>query len=696
MSLLWVRAVTANPPIVHENTGVAVSADPGASGKRAWDLFLAKDVVDRRLVRSEVANSWERCRTLHVNPAGSAEPDFPASLLEERRAAKEQLCRVARPFMRDMYDFVRGSQFQVVLTDENGFLLEVLGDPAILSRTKEVNLCPGMTWSEAAKGTNAIGTALVEKKPVQIHAWEHFREENHFLTCAAAPIHDAAGNPIGVLDVSGDCGYANPHTLGMVVAAVRAIENQISLEQLSRKLHVASRYSNALSRNISDGLIAVDGNGIVVEVNPKGGEIFCVNPATARGRHLSQICGATPLLSVLADGKEYENREVLIEKVGKRVSSSASPLRDDTGVIVGAVAVFHEIHARSNARRMPPIRSHQHSFEEIVGESRSLQAAKEWAQLAAQGNSTVLILGESGTGKELFANAIHSASARRDRPFVAINCAAMPETLIESELFGYSDGSFTGAKRGGQPGKFEVANGGTVFLDEIGDMPLNVQAKLLRVLQEKKVARIGSACEVPVDTRIISATHNDLKSQVESGHFREDLYYRLAVLEVRIPSLRERVDDIADLARHLVQKIARKLERNLVEIDEAFFAKLRLYPWPGNVRELENVIERAIVRMEADNLLTAELLQLPNEASYRVHSTHQPAPAEAATEQIKTLREVEKLAIIEALSACRGNIQQTASRLGIGRNTLYRKVEEYGLLSPSSMRRMPRQLVHSQ
>jgi transcriptional regulator with PAS, ATPase and Fis domain len=262
--------------------------------------------------------------------------------------------------------------------------------------------------------------------------------------------------------------------------------------------------------------------------------------------------------------------------------------------------------------------------------------------------------------------------------------------LIESELFGYSDGSFTGAKRGGQPGKFEVANGGTVFLDEIGDMSLSVQAKLLRVLQEKKVARIGSACEIPVDTRIISATHNDLKSQVESGKFREDLYYRLAVLEVRIPSLRERMEDIAELAEYLAEKIARKLEHSRVHIEEGFLTKLHLYSWPGNIRELENVIERAIVRMGGDKLLTSDLLQLPNQTSTNPQAARELPTCGEDSGNVKSLKESERLAIAEALSLCKGNIQRTASRLGIGRNTLYRKIEEYELVAPGAARRSNR------
>lgn len=659
-----------------------------APGKRAWDLYLEKDVLDRRVVRTEVANSWQRCRSLHVNPIESSAGDLHESFLEERLYQKEQLCRVARPFMRDLYYFVSGSEFQVVLTDENGFLLEVLGDPVILSRTKGVHLCPGANWSEAAKGTNAIGTALAEKKPVQIYAWEHFCQNNQFLTCSASPILDAGGNVIGILDVSGDWRSANPHTIGMVVAAVRAIENQIRLEQANHKLYAASRYSNALLHSISDGLIAIDSNGIITEVNPRGGEILGVNPVLVKGRHMNQICGnQAPILKVLSDGKEYENQEIVIEKVGKKIRSSASPLRDENGGIVGAVAVFHEVNERQLPKRPMLIRSHRHGFQDIVGQSPAMTAAKEWAQLAAQGASTVLILGESGTGKELFANAIHSASSRSDRPFVAINCAAMPETLIESELFGYSDGSFTGAKKGGQAGKFEVANGGTVFLDEIGDMSLNVQAKLLRVLQEKKVARIGAASEVPVDTRIIAATHNDLKAQVERGAFREDLYYRLAVLEVRVPPLRERINDIADLAKCLIAKVAARLGKGPFQIEDSFLIKLRSYTWPGNVRELENVIERAIVRTDPEGVLTEALLRLPNEEFAAANpSCHELPPPETPAARVKPLRDVEKQAIAEALSLCKGNVQKTAARLGIGRNTLYRKMEEYELL--------PRDTVH--
>jgi transcriptional regulator with PAS, ATPase and Fis domain len=292
----------------------------------------------------------------------------------------------------------------------------------------------------------------------------------------------------------------------------------------------------------------------------------------------------------------------------------------------------------------------------------------------------VLIKGESGTGKELFAQAIHNASTRRDCPFIAINSAALPEALVESELFGHEEGAFTGSRKGGQAGKFEMAEGGTVFLDEIGDMPLGVQAKLLRVIQEKKVVRVGSSQERRIDIRIIAATHKDLHAEVERGTFRQDLYYRLNVLEIRVPALRERLDDIPALTAHLSRQIAAKLNRGEIRSDLDFLNALKEYSWPGNVRELENTLERSIVRVGEDRVLRAEALDLC--------ASEQPNVLPAAcktekrsTEEIRSLREVEKDLIGEALDAFEGNIRQAAAKLGIGRNTLYRKMKEYGITS---------------
>lgn len=651
-------------------------------GKRAWEVFVDRGVLDPRVVRAEVGNSWQRCKGFNVSPQRPQdEPSEEYARLDERRYQKEQLCRIARPFMRDLCYYGIGSGFQVVLTDENGYLLDVLGDSEISRRTKEVQLCAGADWSEARRGTNAIGTALVERRPIHIYAWEHYCENNQFLTCAAAPIHDPDGSVIGVLDVSGDCRQANPHTLALVVATARGIENQFRLENINHKLYVSCKYSAALIESSAEGIMAIDRSGLIREINARGAEIFGVSPAQVQGHHLVTVYGpSAPLLHVMESGREYQDQEVLIGKIGKKVRSSASVVRDEAGGIVGAVAVFREANeAGGSERPKRPSRAlgRRYEFDDIVGESAVMAEAKDWAKLAARGSSTVLILGESGTGKELFAGAIHCSSQRAAYPFVAVNCAALPESLIESELFGYTDGSFTGAKKGGQPGRFESANGGSIFLDEIGDMSLSVQAKLLRVIQERKVARVGSSDEVPVDIRIIAATHKDLKAEVGRGTFREDLYYRLSVLEILVPPLRDRLSDIPELAQRLAVKIVAKLNRPPVLIEDGFLTKLATYNWPGNIREMENSIERAIVRIGDGNILSAEALSLTGQPAAPPTPARQNAPALPPPAQ--TLVEIERLAITEALAACGGNIVRTAARLGICRNTLYRKIEEYRL-----------------
>ncbi len=651
-----------------------------ATGRKAWERYLEAEQVDQRIVRSEVASSWKRCRAMQVDPLHSADQDFDQShLLKDRLIQKQHLVRVARPFLRDLSQFVSGSQFQVILADEEGLLLEALGDSNILVRTRKVNLCPGMSWSEGAKGTNAIGTALVERRPVQICGWEHFCEGNHFLTCSAAPIIDPTGQLLGVLDVSGELRHFSPHTMGMVVAAARAIEAQLQLERTSHQLHAMTRFSEALSHGTSDGLIAVDRDGIITEVNARGGEILGMAPARARGTSLRDICGdRAPLLRALSRGEEPGAEDVLVDGQGRRFRGATAALRDERGAFAGAVALFRDAADRRHERRPPPVRVGRHHLEDIVGGGPAIAAARESARQAAASASTVLILGESGSGKELFVNAIHDASDRASGPLVAINCASLPESLIESELFGYAEGSFTGARKGGQAGKFELASGGTIFLDEIGDMSLSVQAKLLRVLQERTVSRIGSAAEIPVDIRVMAATHRDLRAEAERGRFREDLYYRLAVLEIVVPPLRDRLEDIPLLAEKLAIKLTARMERPPVRIEEAFARKLCSYGWPGNVRELENVIERAINRAGSGGVLSVDLLELPSDRRSRTPPPATP-PREAAGAQVRPLRELEREAIAEALSSCGGNVLRAAARLGIGRNTLYRKIERYHL-----------------
>jgi PAS domain S-box-containing protein len=655
-----------------ENSLVLTSHDSKLIQK-IWERYVEGCSLDVKHLRPEIAGSWQRCHNLNVNPRRIDTPALvDGSHLKERVRYNEQLIRIARPFMERLYDFVKGSGFQVVLSDEMGLLLEVLGDSDILSKTRSVDMCPGGDWSETSRGTNAIGTAIFERRPIQVYAFEHYCEPNQFLACSASPIFNPDGQMIGVLDLSGDYRAANPHTLGMVVASVSAIESQLRLQQATEKLYVAYRYSNTILESMSEGLISVDNQGLITEINARGGEIFGIDPKLARGRHISALMSShAPILNLLAGSRPYEDAEVLVERLGKKIRSSASLLRDDSGRVIGAVTVFNELN-RQTVRR-PCLHAPRYTLDSIIGESPELARLKAWAVRAAAGNSTVLIQGESGTGKELFAQAIHNASARCNRPFVALNCAALPESLIESELFGYEEGAFTGARKGGRAGKFEFADGGTLFLDEIGDMSLTVQNKLLRVLQERSMTRVGSDTERAVDVRIIAATHKDLQAEVQAGRFRHDLYYRLHVLDVRVPPLRERKEDIPALTRYLVDRITARLNLGRFEIDEAALRRLQSYCWPGNVRELENVLERALFQTGDDKVLTEDLLDLGEVPLQGAESANEAPP------EIRSLREAEAKTIRTALASCQQNIQKAAAQLGIGRNTLYRKMRQYGI-----------------
>jgi transcriptional regulator of acetoin/glycerol metabolism len=637
----------------------------------AWDQYTRGGAsLDTRSLRPEIVRSWQRCHNLSVDPLRPEASRVDLPQLRERLARHHQLVRIVRPVMERLYDFVKGTGFQVVLSDETGLLLDAIGDPQILSKTRGVELCPGGDWSEASKGTNAIGTAIFERKPVQVFAAEHYCEPNHFLVCSAAPIFDSDGQIVGVLDLSGDYHQSNAHTLGMVVAAVGSIETQLRLQRATEKLYDAYRYSNILLDSISDGLISVDNAGFITEINWKGAGVLGVDSRLIRGKHITELGCKLPLLDLLKGGPRYEDKEICIQS-GKKVRSSGSLLRDESGRTIGAIATFREISKWKSLTSQHYLASPSCSVVDIIGSSEAMTELKARTRMAASSISTVLIEGESGTGKELVAKAIHHDGPRGRGPFVAVNCAALPESLIESELFGYEEGSFTGAKKGGQAGKFELANGGTLFLDEIGDMPLTAQMKLLRVIQERKVARIGATVDRDIDIRIIAATLKDLKQEVKAGRFRQDLYYRLNVLNLRVPPLHERAEDIPELARYLCAKISVRLNVAEKGFDEGLLEQLKSYSWPGNVRELENTIERAI------NLAGNEPVLRPEHFEFAMAEAEPKATASTEVEPVRPLGEMEKEMILKALRFYKGNIQKAAASLQISRNTLYRKLKEF-------------------
>lgn len=413
-----------------------------------------------------------------------------------------------------------------------------------------------------------------------------------------------------------------------------------------------------LINSIDDGIIAFDENKRIMYVNKKILDIFNI-------RDSEKYNLVNSLINKISKGKlsqesvEINNLNMSFRSI--EILVNLKPIEIDNKIIGGIISIrtINEINKMINEVSGYGIST---GFDEIIGASQEIFEVKQRAMKAAKGDSTILVLGESGTGKEVFSRAIHGYSSRREKPFIAINCAAIPESLLESELFGYEEGAFTGAKKGGKIGKFELANGGTIFLDEIGDMPLHLQTKLLRVIQERTIERVGSSRGIPIDVRIIAATHKDLGKMVENGEFRIDLFYRLNVIPLRIPPLRERKDDIGVLINHILHKFNAKLGKNIERISDEVYDIFLSYSWPGNVRELENVIEYA-VNMENSSVI--QLVSLP----LRLKEDNNPYNS-------YNLREIEKKAIEDVLNKYK-NRDYAAKILGIGRATLFRKIKEY-------------------
>jgi transcriptional regulator with PAS, ATPase and Fis domain len=419
----------------------------------------------------------------------------------------------------------------------------------------------------------------------------------------------------------------------------------------------------------SDGMLTVDMNGIITFINPAGMRILNIDRSCI-GKHITEGVDFEPtILHVVKTQKGYIDKEFRLESKRGTVHflKTAIPMKDEHGNMIGVLDIFRSINqVKSMVNKMTGAQA-KYTLSDIIGESVPMLNIKKMVRLAGLNESAVLIQGESGTGKEIISQAIHNYGPRREGPFVAINCAALPRTLIESELFGYEDGAFTGASKGGRPGKFEMANGGTLFLDEIGDMPIEIQSKLLRVLQQKSVVRVGGFKEIPIDVRIISATNKNLAEMMKEKNFREDLYYRINVINIVSPPLRDRGNDVDLISDFILNQHNLVNGAHKILSSEARKA-LHDWNWPGNVRELENAIEYAYCITEGSVILPEHL---PNKINKGAIAAKQA--------EVMTLKQAEEIAVKNALEYTNGNVTKAAKVLGIGRNTLYDKIRASAL-----------------
>ncbi|NOX32716.1 MAG: sigma-54-dependent Fis family transcriptional regulator [Deltaproteobacteria bacterium] len=641
--------------------------------KKTWIDFLKSGQVNDPSFNKKIEQSWRRSQQAEVDPFRGVCEKFLSP--RKMKGRSEKIIVLAKPIMDTLYHCVRGSRFVIVLIDKEGYILRTVGALKELRQADKLRFGPGANWGEEFVGTNAIGTALALGHPVQITGPEHYCETHHLWTCSAAPIRKQNGEIVGFLDISGPRELSTVHQLGLVVAAAHAIEDRIVLDESYDQLYNTNKYLEAVLNSVSDGIIAVNAQGIITGLNKVAAKIFRLHP--------KEVVGQTLTASIYHNGRLqnfFKTRSAGMTKEEVRLKmpcgqrscvATANPVFSEKNDNRGFVLTLSPTNRSYFSSNKPEDVIVRFRFVDIIGESDAIRHAIEKAKSVAPGPSTVLILGESGTGKELFAQAIHGASDCHCGPFVPVNCGAIPKELIQSELFGYADGAFTGAKRGGCTGKFESANGGTLFLDEIGEMPLEMQINLLRVLEEKIIMPVGGKKAIPLNVRIIAATNKSLFEEVTKGRFREDLYYRLNVISITLPSLKVRQGDIELLTRYWVDRISRKMGKKIKQIEPEALIRLENYHWPGNVRELVNALESAVNFMTDDTLAVKNL-----PACFRKKQFEKPQFGE---DRIPTLRSLEKDNIKKALLFYKGNITRSAKVLGIGRNTLYEKMKKYGI-----------------
>ncbi|MBV8209825.1 MAG: sigma-54-dependent Fis family transcriptional regulator [Burkholderiaceae bacterium] len=650
-------------------------ADP-AQARRALHHFLESGSVSPGCVDDQIERSWQRCVRIGVDHA--QRPSFDPLQRQDLTAARElnrALTAQALPVMEGLYRQIAETESMILLTDASGLVLHSLGDDAFLRRAEKVALQPGVVWSEQSKGTNAIGTAIADCAPRLVHGAEHFLEANQVLTCSAAPITDPRGKLIGVLDVSGDWRGFHRHTLALVQMSAGLIENNLFNGAFPAGVTLRFHARPELIGTLFEGIAVLDADGRFVTANRSA--VFQLgSPLAELCRHTAATLFGVPMPALLGHAQARAASMIALSlPTGVRV-----PARIEVGADLRSVY-------RSVADVRP--QSDRPAAREGTGKGAVSRAPATLAALEKSGDTQVaavvrqvrkvigrdipiLILGETGTGKELFARAIHAESPRRAAPFVAVNCASIPEGLIESELFGYEEGAFTGARKRGYAGRILLADGGTLFLDEIGDMPLNLQARLLRVLQERVVVPLGGVRAQPVDISIICATHRRLKEAIAEGRFREDLYYRLNGLQVKLPPLRDRTD-LAALVEQMIGQLCSECGK--ARASEEVLALFARHRWPGNLRQLASVLRTALAMLDGEDRI--EVRHLPEDFLEDVGAqpglpVHEQTPASPS--QRGTLEQQETEAIRAALKRHGGNVSAAARDLGVSRNTIYRKL----------------------
>lgn len=625
------------------------------------------------LVRPKIVDSWRRSWEngldflIYNDP-----PIMDAVSFEKLLKEKEIFIETANSFIFQLEDILSHVEAYIFLSDEQGIILRVV---QALGKNR-YRLIPGTVWTEKTIGTCAHGMSIQLKSPIQLCGPEHFCRIFNNISCSSAPVFDVDGNLEGTLSIATPYLHCqNSYSFALVVIMADAIQKEL---QLLVK-------NDLLFAKTNDAMIVTNKCGVITKANMVAHRVFKSLSEDLVGSQIDDILEDQPFSKcILKTGDPIMNTNVKIKKSQrKKISCSVQTIKNYENNNTGYILTLTPLDQESKIGKCASGLATKFTFENIIGTSPQSMKLKNMAQKIARFNCNILIQGKSGTGKEVYAQAIHNES-RPAGPFIAVNCAAIPKSLIESELFGYEPGAFTGADRLGKPGKIELASDGTLFLDEIGDMPLEVQAVLLRVLEDKIIMRLGGRHYIPVDFRLVTATNKNLLDLVEKDLFREDLYYRISVFKIGIPPLRERGSDIIQLIEHFISIYAQAERLDKPTLSNTAKYILLQYHWPGNVRQLQNVIYYAVC-MSTEGIISPE--HLPEE----ILNTYSAPGSDKDQDQIKSLsdgkvlennlsmNDMEKVAIQRALSKTNNHIRDAAKILGISRSTLYRKIETYRL-----------------
>lgn len=609
---------------------------------------------DQLAIAEAIERSWRRCMVKGVDERAPAHDQvITAQELTQRLEKNRLLLTHAEPEMLTLSGQIAHTRSLVILTDNEGVILRTMGE-GVEQGDIRASLLPGASWSEEHRGTNAIGTALIERAPISVQGAEHFMAYHHSLSCSAVPIFAANNQLVATLDVSNDLNQPQQHTLALVKMAAQMVENRLFHATAEGEIGVHFHARPEFIGTLWEGLALFDSDGQLRAINRSG-----------------QFQFGLPLDEDVLAARRVQFSDVFDEpwltfKQRCNGGDLLFPLQLRNGArLFGRVSVQAKMQARP---AMSQPRESAASLEMLDTGDPQLKLAIKQVKQVLNRDIPVLVLGETGAGKELFSRAIHDASSRRDQPFIAVNCAALPEGLIEAELFGYEEGAYTGAKRKGNQGKIQQADGGTLFLDEIGDMPLSLQARLLRVLQERCVTPLGSSKSITVNFMLISATNQKLKEKVAAGEFRSDLYYRINGLAVQLPPLRQRQD-----LQSLINLILQVEQSPQTEITLEAMALFARHPWPGNVRQLHNVLRTALA------LADGAVIDLPHLTQDFLDELEDTATRNQAVRPALTLKAQSDEAIRQAMQQHIGNVSAVARQLGMSRNTLYRRLKALNL-----------------